>query len=291
MPSTALMGMLAQASGANGVSMLDAVVTAVNDDGTVTLTVMGGTVDSVPCLRSYTPRAEGDVVLVVAQDKRWVVLGAIGDEANLGIPDDTTISWGLGAPYGTGWVRESGGNVWVRKGQVHVAYAVADPTPDPSVPSSRPVTINPSDRAAYRDGRIERGEPNPIQGAWPSWPHPYSGVWTYGTAIEAACTGQSVDSMKIRLTRAGRGSGGIYGGAQVRLYLHDATSPTGGTPTLYSGWNPGSLLPGQAKTFVLPSSWVTALASGSARGIGCKAGTGNDYLSYGACGALTVTFD
>jgi hypothetical protein len=218
-----------------------------------------------------------------------VVVGKIGDEDP--IPDEVQVRWGAGTPGGTGWNADAGASVFAKENIIYVKTAAPTPPPPPPPRASigGSATISPSNEGAYRDGGIETSKDHPIQGAWPSYPHPYSGLWIYGTAIASACSGNTVDRMTITMSRLS-GSGGIYGGAQMRLYLHGYTSRPTSSPTLSSLWNAGTLTPGSKKTIQLPSSWVSALASGSARGVGCKAGTGSDYLSYGACGVLKIYF-
>lgn len=281
----------------NAVGLRDAVVTGVTASGTVNLDMQGVLVDEVPCLSSYLERAIDDVVAVLVVQGRMLVIGAIGVERPpvVDIPP-TTIRWGSAAPAGGGWARDAGGTVYARTRELYVrtvaATEPADPDPEtpPEAPTPRPVTIEPTDQAAYRDNRRNTSEGTPIQGAWYSYPHPYTGAWFYGTKIAAACSGKTVSRMDMRICRQGRGGGGVYGGATARLYLHSATSKGSAPPDLNTPWVPTDLSPSEVTWVRMPQSWVNALASGSARGVGCYAGVGEDYLSYGNCGEIKITF-
>jgi hypothetical protein len=228
-------------------------------------------------------------VLVAVAERRMVVWGKIG-AADVATTPETVVRWGDANPAGSGWEVDSGGTIFVRANEVYVKTAAAPvQTPPPATTSSVLITV--SDEAAYRDGAIDTDERFPVQGAWSTYPHPYSGAWSYGTQIAAACAGRSVNSMYIDLSRLS-GQGGVYGGARMRLYLHDATALGNRPPTLYSPWSPGTLEPGEVKRDIaLPSSYVTALASGSARGVGCSAGVGSEYLHYGDCGDILIKFN
>lgn len=270
------------------VAMIDAVVTAVTDDG-VNLSASGFLVDGVACLAGYTGRAVDDVVLVLTFAKRWVVLGRIG-------PEDTSttaaqILWGTAAPAGSGWWRTADSGVWAKGSTIYVEGVANDGSPPVSAPSTSPVTIQPSQTGAWREGDREAGSP-PIQGAWPTYPHPYTGGWFYGTDIASACAGKTVANMQFRAVRQGKSSGGVYGGAAMRLFLHNYTTRPGGKPALSNQWNAGNLQPSEADWLSMPSSWITALAAGSKRGVGCDAGTAEStYLKYTASsGAIRITF-
>lgn len=274
---------------ASALEMRDATVTAVADDGTVNIVLGGGLLLGVPCLSSYLNRTVGDVVQVLQVDKRLVVQCKIGDEVDLtdalSIPPETVVQWGTSAPGGSGWVHAT--DVYVKRNQVFAVYSTGSPDPTPT--ASTHTTLSASDQGSWRDGRRNHDEDDVIQGAWPTYPHPYSGLWLYGTSIASACSGHTVSSMQFTITRR-RGSGGVFGGASMHLYLHGYTTAPSGMPSLYSQWNPGTLEPGEVKHLSLPASWVSALASGSARGIGCKASVGSSYLTYSSGGTLKMNF-
>jgi hypothetical protein len=271
-----------------------AVVTDVNDDGSVNIDTVGddiGLMTGIPCLASYRQRKEDDVVLTAVLQSSLVVLGKIGPSDDDSDDDPITIRWGDAAPTGSNWVKSASGDIFVQDDVLYVQRYLPDtPPPAPRTQKGGSKTIAPKNMGAYRQGRREASEDSPIQGAWTSYPHPWTGLWVYGSDIKDACTGNSIDHMTVKMTRA-KGQGGVYGGAQVRLYLYGNGTMPGGTPSLTNFWSPGKLTPGGSKTFTLPSSWVTKLASGDARGIGCKAGVGSDYLTYNGGGTVKVYFN
>lgn len=272
-----------------GATFVDAEVTGLASDGTVNLNIDGALVTGVPALRSYTNRKVGDLVICLQQQSRTLVLGAIGASDQTEQVAETTVKWGDGVPTGD-WEVDSGNTVYVRDNEIYIRTAVAPVKPSPA---SR-VYINPIDDRSYQDGSIEpkSSKPHPAQGAWFTYPRPITGAWFYGTAIEAACAGRSVRAMYIDMERGS--SGGDYGRVKMKLYLHGNATPPTKTPVLSNYWSgAGSLQPREVKSRIqLPSSWVTALASGSKRGVGCTAGIGNsEYLIYGDCGRITIEFN
>lgn len=258
-----------------------ATVAAVRSDGAVNLAFGDSIVENVPCGSGYPTRAKGDAVLVAKIAAGWAVVMSLG-AAPAAAPAGTKVSWGNGAPSGSGWQQAS--SVWVRSGEVYAQLATGP------APATDPVTITPAQEVAWRDGAQDSGQ-DPTQGAWSSYPHPYTSGWFYGTAIAAACSGLSAATMTVRLARSSSRSGS-YGDVPVRLYLHSYASAPTGSPTLDDGpESPISLGLGESGSAHLPSSWVSALASGSARGIAVSAGVGSDYLVYqSGCGQITITF-
>lgn len=265
-----------------GVELAKMTVDSLRDDGTVNLSQGGAVYENVPCLNSYLDRAAGDVVTVVRWSAGWCVLGKVGAEFDAPAPAATKITWGSAAPSGSGWVT---GTPWVRSGELYIQTAAGGGTSAPDA-----VTISPSSQGAWRDGGLDSGQ-TPTQGAWSSYPHPYTGAWFYGSTISAACTGLTVASMKVKLTRTSS-SHGSYGAVRPLLYLLAASSAGSSTPTLGSGPELGPALGlGSSGTFTLPGSWATALAAGTAGGIGVYADVGNSYLVFtGSCGQVTINF-
>lgn len=257
-------------------------VDSVRDDGTVNL-AQGGTIhEAVPCQNSYLGRQAGDVVVVARWRAGWQVIGKAGAEYTPPAPaPGVKVSWGASAPAGAGWVT---GTPWVRAGELYIQTAAGGGTSAPG-----PVTLAPSSQGAWRDGGLDSGQP-PTQGAWPTYPHPYTGAWFWSGAA-AACAGNTVQSMTLRIARTASRHGS-YGSVRPQLYLLAASSAGGSTPTLGDGPVPGpSLGLGASGTFAVPSSWQSAIATGAAGGIGMFAPTGSQYLiATASCGQLTINF-
>jgi hypothetical protein len=94
--------------------------------------------------------------------------------------------------------------------------------------------------------------------------------------------------MSVKFTRK-RGTG-RNSRVPMHLYLHDHTSAPSGQLNLEDG--PEELLRlsvGAKGTATLPSSWRTALASGSARGLAIYARGSTDYGAFTG-GQITITF-
>lgn len=270
--------------GWTNVSMRKMIVDAVRSDGRVNLRDGETIVPGVSCLPGYTSRAADDHVIVLRGRMGIVVLGRMGTEQILTNPDPVDISWGSGPPSGTGWVT---GTPYVRDGELYIDTGGGGG----GTSTPRPVTISPTARAAWRSGHLENDRPV-TQGAWPTYPQPFKGGWFFGTAISAACAGKTVDSMRIRLGRSSS-SHGSFGQVRPRLYLTGTGTPGGSPPSTTDGprSGPGLGLGGVA-SWTLPGSWVSALASGAARGIVVSAGVGSDYLIFDASsGGVTITFD
>jgi hypothetical protein len=283
--------------GADPVTVRMMVVAAVRDDGLVNLTFGNQTVTGVPALASYTPRAAGDVVSVAQNAAGWLVLGNAGPEAAAAEvswsevtekPQIVTLDFGESPPAGTGWTK---GAIWVKDGKIWVDTSTAGGGGGGSSPGRVPPTapVSAITDGAYRSG-VLTDEPNPIQGAWSTSSYPaYSGAWFYSDHIKNACDTGTVDFIEMRLTRSAAYHG-VPRGVPTRLFLHAEQGITTHPPALFSATTGPFLALGEAATWQLPPGWVTQLASGAARGIGCAAPKGGDYLIYGACGDLTVHF-
>lgn len=277
---------------AKGASMRTMYVDAVRSDGRVNLRDGDSIVQSVPCLPAYLNRTADDVVIVLRDRGGMVVLGRLGNEQIPQVPDAASISWGNGAPSGGGWVR---GVTYVRDGEVYVDTSQtpsSSPSGGGSSSTPRPVTVQPTTRAVWRNGSRESDRPV-AQGAWPSYPRPFTGGWFFGAAMQAACAGKTVDTMRVRLGRSSA-SHGAFGQVRPRLYLVSASSPGGSPPRLDADavrYGPGLGL-GGVSSWTLPDSWASALASGAAGGLVCSAPVGSGYLIFdGSSGAVSVTFD
>jgi hypothetical protein len=282
-----------------------ATVIDVTADGRVNLDLLGTLVPDVPCTDSYRNRAAGDTV-AVQLGARPVVLWRLGDDpaetdatsikelAANAAQDLIAISaytWGTGAPGGSGWQTVT--QLYTRKdsngiGQLYAQIGGADTSP-PETPTRPPktVSITPTDSGSWRSGRPDEYASAPTQGDWTGRGNRRGG-WFYGTQIASACSGKTVSKMTVTLTR--KRSTGRNSKVPIHLYLHNHTSAPSGQLNLGDG--PEELLRlsvGAKGTATLPSSWRTALASGSARGLAIYATGSTDYAGLTG-GTITITF-
>lgn len=264
------------------------VVDSLQESGTVNLRWGEAIINDVSANQAYNPRAEGDVVLVLQHSAGWRVMDKIGGPVEVEIPEPVDLTFGTPAP--AGYTQASA--VWVKDGALYVQTGEG-PAPGPGEPPKasrpKPVSLDTSSQAGYRSGRKDGSRV--AQGAWPSYPHPYTSIWTYGSRIESACQGKTVDKMQIRVARTSKYHG-ASGKVRPRLGLHDETSPPSKTPKLTNRWAGPGLGMGDSKWITIPDSQVEQLASGASRGVGIGAGTGkSDYLiATAGCGQIKITF-
>lgn len=288
-----------------GLQTVSAEVIDVTDRGTVNLRMGGAELYDVACTDAYRNRAAGDVV-AVRRGVVPVVLWRLGDD-----PADTdeasitevakdaaqdliaisAFTWGTAAPGGgfeevtTLWAKKDGAGKGVLYAQMTSVPGTSPEAPATRAPKS--TTISPTDSGTWRRGRPDDYASSPTQGDW-TGRGDRRGAWFYGTKIADACSGKSVQAMTVKFTRK-RGSG-VNGKVKMRMYLHDHTSAPSGQLDLDQG--PETLLSlsvGAKGTATLPSSWRTALASGSARGIAIYGHGRADYAAFTG-GQLTITF-
>lgn len=303
-PAVELGTRLALPAGRGGPQTRSAQVDDVTDRG-VNLLIGEELLLDVPCADSYRNRQAGDWVAVTRGARPVVVwrLGAdpgveteaeireIALDAAADVQVVSAVTWGTAVPTGPGW--QSGTTVYARqvagKVQLYVQTAsVSDPSPTP--PPGRapsPVTISPESSGAWRNGRPDETRSTPYQGDYTGRGN-LRGGWFYGTRISAACSGKTVASMTVSLTRA-RGAG-VNAKRPAHLYLHSHTSPPSGQLNLGDG--PQSLIRlsvGATGTATLPAAWRNALASGSARGLAIYASGSTDYSAWTG-GSIRITF-
>lgn len=264
------------------------VVDSVQEDGTVNLQWGDGIINGVAANVSYSPRAEGDVVLVLNHSAGWRVMDKIGGPVEIDIPKPIDLSFGTPAPAGYAQATA----VWVKEGALYVQTGEG-PAPGPGDPPTtstpKPVTVEPTHRQGYRSGR--KDSQRFAQGASPSYPKAWASIWTYGNRIAEACQGKAVDKMQIRVARTSKYHG-TSKKVRPKFGLHDETSPPGSTPTLSSRWDGPGLGFGSSVLATIPDSQAKKLASGDMKGIGVSAGASNSlYLIYKrASGNIRITF-
>lgn len=264
------------------------VVSSTREDGNVNLQWGEAIINDVAANQAYNPRAEGDVVLVLNHSAGWRVMDKIGGPVEIEIPEPIDLTFGAPAP--SGYTQASA--VWVKDGAIYVQTGEG-PAPGPGDPPTaskpKPVTLSPSSVAAYRDGR--RSGSRPAQGAWPSYPHPYTSIFLYGSKVAAACQGKTVDTIQVRVARTSKYHG-VSGKVRPLLGLHNETSAPSRTPSLNNRWDGPGLGMGDAKWITLPSSQAARLASGASKGIGIGASTGKSkyLIATAGSGGLKITF-
>lgn len=281
-------------------------VADITESGRVNLQMGDGSLLlEVACPDSYRDRRAGDWV-AVRMSSVPVVLWRLGaDPADSGSDALQTAAqqaardvqvvraatYGTAVPTGDGWMQVTA--TFVRKvddriEQYFQVASVTDPSPTaPGVPAPGPVTISPVSSGSWRNGRPDDYVDYPMQGDWTGGGN-RRGAWFYGTKIADACAGKTVASMSAAFTR--RSGSGVNAKRPLHLYLHAYTSPPSGQLNLGDG--PEDLLRlsvGAKGTATLPSSWRSALASGSARGLAIYANGSSDYMAV-SDGRITITF-
>lgn len=263
-------------------------VDSTREDGKVNLRWGETIINDVAANQAYNPRAEGDVVLVLNHAAGWRVMDKIGGPVEIETSEPVDLTFGTPAPAGY----TQAAAVWVKDGAIYVQTGEG-PAPGPEEPPKaskpKPVTLDPSSTAAYRDGR--RDGSRPAQGAWPSYPHPYTSLFLYGNRIESACQGKTVNRMQIRVARTSKYHG-VSGKVRPQLGLHDHSSAPSKTPKLTNRWDGPGLGMGDSKWITIPSSIAARLASGASRGVGIGAGTSKSkyLIATAGSGNLKITF-
>lgn len=233
-------------------------VEVVNDDNTVTVTVRGDRLASLPASPSYDPRAVGDRVVVEFSGGQAHVVGRAA-----GAPPATEQPWAHGlvntAP-GSGF--QEAASVWVNPSTREVRYVRAAPAP---VATTGTLTVSAVGLATYRGGELV-GDDRAEQGTWAGI-GPHVGLFLFGNAF-GSLAGKTITGMRVRLHR--RNSGGIIAGVRIHLGLHGhATAPTSASGSTVTSVTPiGTLARNETRTFTVPASWGVALRDGTARGVG-----------------------
>ncbi|MFI8853691.1 hypothetical protein ACIGW3_26345 [Streptomyces sp. NPDC053499] len=277
---------------------VSAQVIDLTDNGTVNLMMGGSLLLDVPCADSYRNRQRDDWV-AVRPGARPVVMWRLGPdpvedsvEVRDAVKDVQTVravTWGTGAPSGSGW--QEAVTPWVRQagdGQVELYYQVTTATqPSPQAPAAKGSLVSATSAGSWRGGRRDAYHDYPMQGDW-TGRGDLRGAWFYGSTIAAACAGKTVAAMKVKFTRR-RGSG-RNSRVPMHLYLHDYTSAPSGQLSLDEG--PEELLSlsvGATGTATLPASWRDKLAAGTRRGLAIYARGSRDYAAFSG-GTVTITF-
>lgn len=266
------------------------------EDGTVNLWYGDQLIEGVPADTSYVNRKAGDIVRVDKGLLSWRVRGPVGPSATA-----ATVSWKdirskptlAGITFGEGGAPagyKAATQVYVNGNQLYVQVASGGGSGGSSgsqVPD--PASITPSARVVYQGGHrttaINGGRP--VQGSWGYLPT-NTGCWFYGSDIVTAAGKGTVDGIDVWLARSS--SGGYPGGVAVHLYLVSEGSPPYSTPAISNIYTPqNKLTQNEDYHFPLPSDYVSALTSGSKKGLAVYA-QGPDYIRFRDCGGLTITY-
>lgn len=292
-------------------------VSAVLDNGDVTVELGDGTVDDLPCAYSYWPRLEGQTVLIqrIYPSLRFVV-GPIGgadrdfpeppeipDFPDIPeIPPIPNVVWGNGNPSGSGWTQSGAiSGLWVRDegdGEhsiyVDMKAPVTPPTPKPppkpKPPKKRkPIWVEASWVGAWRDGSSSnQNDGRPAQSKYVSSYGHWSGGWGFPD-LAGIVGGDKVASMKLEIKRQ-NSSHGVGGAETCHLYMASSSSKPSNRPSsITHHWSSPKLQRGQKKQFTLSSTWRNAFASGSRNAIICH-DTSGDYIIYEKSARIRVEF-
>lgn len=227
-------------------------VAAVNADGSVNLLVGDSVIPSVPAMRSYSPRAAGDVVLTRVRDGEHIVIGRTGPAA----PAGTSLEISNAAPpSGQGWAEIVTGQLWARPGALWCKRVTADPGPGGGSLSRTGSLVT------YRGGSVSQlGVAE--QGDWGGYGLQV-GLAHFGGSWVSALSGKTITGGTIALHR--QDAGGIYGPVPISIYraLAGATIPAG-PPSLIAESLSISLSRNQSGTLAVPAAWLSAFASGTA---------------------------
>ena len=140
------------------------VVDSVQENGLVNLRWGEAIINGVAANVSYSPRAEGDVVLVLNHSAGWRVMDKIGGPVQVDIPEPVDLEFGPSAPPAD-FVQVNA--LYMKDGAIY-GQTGEGPGPGPGDPPKaskpKPVTLDPSSIAAYRSGRRDGSRPHRERG-------------------------------------------------------------------------------------------------------------------------------
>lgn len=257
-------------------------VSAVNDDGTVTVWVRGGLVESLPADPSYYPRVVGDRVRVRLTLGQAFVLGKgagplPADPAAPTIWRHTLADTAPGAPF------VEAASVWVDPVTAEVRYVRAVPAPPPTnVPGT--LTRAVTGLATYRGGAMV-GDDRAEQGTWGGY-GPHTGLFLYGAGAWTDLAGATITRVRARFHRTS--NGGIIAATPIYVGYHNSPTAPGaaGPGTLAETEARLSLARNESKTIDLPVAWGERFRDGTAAGVGVYHAQDNAELDQ-----ATITID
>lgn len=113
-----------------------------------------------------------------------------------------------------------------------------------------------------------------------------AGLWYLSSVASAGPSGSVITAAKLRITRWIAPAEGVAITPEAalvapRLHMHAYTGAPSGAPAWTSTlWSPGTLAAGETGAWDLPSTWLTALLAGTARGIGVDSDSYADYSRF-----------
>ena len=226
-----------------------ATVRAVNEDGTVTVEMGRGEVNSIPAARSYRSRAEGDVVVVAYARQGPFVLCAIGRSDEIVVDDNPP-------PSGQGWEQV---NVYTRAGALWGDRVVAS-TPVGTVNVSATGLHVYRAGAWLRSGYAEQGD---YGGQWGN----QTGLFTFPAGAFAALSGKTPSAGAVTMHRRDTDHGSAAE-TLVTLWRGSVAGVPNVTPTRQAVSHPGGLLRrNQEATTPITASWLAPFCAGTANAL------------------------
>jgi len=326
-PAAELHDLISDAAGVRAATFI-AKVSAVNDDGTVSLDWGAEPILNVPCSSGYIGRAVGQTVLVSRVNGQVIVTGttatadidvqALIDESLDPVIDSlgTTTSYAqavnddvtrlenvrIRPTFGTGSAPSGflqADSVWFKdQGGGRVDLYLKRSTDSGTGSSAPPTSTKPATHVTPKPATIT---PN-SRGSWRNggqtdgavWQGDWTGRgdwrggWFYGTQIADACAGKTVKSMTLYLSRS-NDSTGWNRGVPAHVNMHNETSKS--KPSASGTMHSVRLSPGQLVKYSLTDAWKASLASGDTRGFMISGSGRSDYLKCaGSAGKLVITF-
>lgn len=255
-------------AGRGGVTLPEyGAVTAVNTDGTVSVELGRGEINSVPAARSYWPRAVGDTVVVVTARQGPLVLCSVGaGTSGMGITVNDNPP-----PGGTGWEAV---NIFARDGQLWGDRVTAAPPP-----AGTTVTAVASALHTYRSGAWLRSVVAE-QGDWAGYGI-QTGVATFPAGAFTPISGLTPTAASVTMHRHDTAHGS-YGETPTTLWRALVSGVPATTPTRIAISHLGpSLRRNETATVELTAGWVAPFC----------AGTANSLVLYSDVAAENVEID
>jgi len=209
-------------------------------DASLTVSLAGDVVSGVRWIGSYTP-VVADVVVVSRVGAMWVCLGKLSKQ----LVGATTLYGQVTVLPATAWR----GYWWT------------------STPSTDWVW------GAPPFGAVGQGR------TFPDTPLQEGGVWYVPGISSVLPVGATVTAAKLRLTRLGGDGESTLVTPRLRMHTYSA-APVGAPTWTGSAWSPGTLAAGQSGVWDLPSTWLTALLAGTAKGVGVDSAAYADYTLF-----------
>lgn len=177
------------------------------------------------------------------------------------------------------------GSQWVAVQRLYTA-APADPG-NPVLPVVQPATVTGGlvipavETRTFRTSWITSHD-DVLQGDFAGAGN-LTGCAFYGSA-PLALSGATITAATVSIRR--KSSGGLSSAQATTLWLVTETTRPGGAPTLTSSTAGPSLAWGGEAAFAIPTTWVDAMAAGTAGGIAAYDADGSPYVALDGRGAM-----